>query len=84
MLTEWSGLTSDRFLGAVFAPGADVPRINGKGNEVGALEEAVVAKGAEVAGRFFCRGRFLFLVREHPTGNDLEDARRFAREVAEG
>ena len=54
----------------------------GKGKEVGALEEAVAAKGAEVAGSFFCRGRFLFLKRDHPTGNDLENARRFAREVA--
>jgi flavodoxin I len=54
----------------------------GKGKEVGALEEAVVAKGAEVAGSFFCRGRFLFLKRDHPTSKDLENARRFAREVA--
>ncbi len=54
----------------------------GKGKEVGALEEAVVAKGAEVAGSFFCRGRFLFLKREHPTSDDLGNARRFAREVA--
>jgi flavodoxin len=54
----------------------------GKGKEVGALEEAVAAKGAEVAGSFFCRGRFLFLKRDHPTSKDLEDAKRFAREVA--
>ncbi|MHC4638811.1 MAG: flavodoxin family protein [Planctomycetota bacterium] len=55
----------------------------GKGKEVGALEEAVAAKGAEVAGSFFCRGKFLFFInREHPTSNDLGNARRFAREVA--
>jgi flavodoxin I len=54
----------------------------GKGKEVGALEEAVAAKGAEVAGSFFCRGRFLFLKRDHPTNKDLEHARSFAREVA--
>ncbi len=56
----------------------------GKGKELGALEEAVTAKGAEVAGRFFCRGRFLFLKRDHPTGKDLKNARIFAREVAKG
>ena len=40
----------------------------GRGKEVGALEEAVVAKGAEVAGRFFCRGEFLFVVnRKRPS-----------------
>jgi len=54
----------------------------GKGKEVGALEEAVVAKGAEVVGSFFCRGRFLFLKRDHPTSKDLGNARKFAREMA--
>ena len=54
----------------------------GKGKEVGALEEAVTAKGAEVAGRFHCRGRFLFLVNPtRPSGEDLRNARAFAREV---
>lgn len=57
----------------------------GRGKEAEALEEAVVAKGAEVVGRFFCKGDFLFLVnRNHPTSEDLEDARRFARETASG
>lgn len=55
----------------------------GKGKEVGALEEAVAAKGADVAGRFFCKGEFLFLAnRTHPTSNDLGNARKFAREMA--
>jgi flavodoxin len=57
----------------------------GRGKEAEALEEAVAAKGAEVVGRFFCKGDFLFLVnRNHPTSEDLEDARRFARETASG
>ena len=57
---------------------------NGRGEEVGALEEAVTAKGAEVAGQFFCKGEFMFLVnRKRPTSKDLEDARAFAREMAE-
>ncbi len=55
----------------------------GRGKEAEALEDAVAAHGAEVVGRFFCKGDFLFLVnRNHPTGKDLEDARRFAREMA--
>ncbi len=54
----------------------------GKGKEVGALEEAVTAKGAEIAGRFHCRGRFLFFInRKHPTSKDLGNARAFAREM---
>ena len=55
----------------------------GKGKEVGALEEAVAAKGAEIAGRFFSRGKFLFFInRKHPTSDDLGNARKFAREMA--
>jgi flavodoxin I len=55
----------------------------GQGKELGALEEAVTAKGAEVAGRFFCSGEFLFLVNhKHPNGKDLGNARSFAREMA--
>ncbi len=57
----------------------------GRGKEAEALEEAVAARGAEVVGRFHCKGDFLFLVnRNHPTSQDLEDARRFARETASG
>ena len=56
----------------------------GKGKELGALEEAVAAKGAEVAGSFFCRGRFLFLKRDHPTSKDLDKAKGFARRIAQG
>ena len=55
----------------------------GRGRELAALEELVVARGAEVVGRFFCSGQFLFLVNHgHPTSQDLADARRFAREMA--
>jgi flavodoxin I len=58
---------------------------DGRGREVGALEELVAAKGAEIVGRFFCKGEFLFLInRNHPTSEDLGDARRFAREMADG
>lgn len=57
----------------------------GKGRETGALEDAVAAKGGEVIGRFFCRGRFLFLINPtRPSRSDLRDAKRFAREMAEG
>ena len=56
----------------------------GKGKEVGALEAAVTAKGAEMVGRFHCKGRFVFFInRKHPTSEDLGNARKFARELVE-
>jgi flavodoxin I len=57
----------------------------GKGREVGALEQAVSTKGADVIGRFHCKGEFLFFInRNRPTSEDLENARNFARQVADG
>jgi len=56
---------------------------DGKGKEVEALEETVTAKGAKISGRFYCKGEFLFIInRKHPTSEDLENARKFARELA--
>ena len=57
----------------------------GRGREVGALEQAVSTKGADIVGRFHCKGEFLFLInRNRPTSEDLENARIFARQVAGG
>ena len=57
----------------------------GRGREVEALEEAVSAKGADIVGRFHCRGEFLFLLnRNRPRSEDLENARAFARQVTGG
>ena len=55
---------------------------NGKGKEVEALEETLTAKGAKISGRFYCKGEFLFFInRKRPTSEDLENARKFAREL---
>ncbi len=54
----------------------------GKGREVEALEKMVTAKGAKVIGKFHCKGKlFFFINRKHPTSDDLENARKFAREL---
>tara|TARA_B100001971_G_C17939889_1_gene407088 strand:+ start:148 stop:567 length:420 start_codon:yes stop_codon:yes gene_type:complete len=54
----------------------------GKGREVEALEKMVTVKGAKVMGKFYCRGKlFFFFNRKHPDNKDLENARKFAREL---
>jgi len=54
----------------------------GKGREVEALEKIVTAKGAKVMGKFYCKGHILFFInRKHPDNKDLENARKFAREL---
>ena len=53
----------------------------GKGDEVKALEKMVTAKGAKVMSKFYCKGKFLFFSRKHPTPEDLENAKKFASEL---
>jgi len=54
----------------------------GKGREITALGKMVKAKGAEVIGKFYCKGKFLFFIsRKHPDSDDLENARIFAGEL---
>jgi len=56
----------------------------GKGKEIGLLEQALSAKGANIVGRFHCKGEFLFLLnRNRPSSDDLENARAFALQVAD-
>ncbi|RXE56253.1 flavodoxin [Methanoculleus taiwanensis] len=55
----------------------------GAGNEVKGMEAAVKGKGAEVIGRYFCKGQMaLFFSRGHPNPADIDAARTFAREMA--
>lgn len=49
---------------------------------IAVMKDALLAKGATVIGDFSCRGKFLFTNRGHPSAQDLEDARKFAREMA--
>ncbi len=54
----------------------------GKGREIAALEKMVTAKGAKVMGKFYCKGKlFFFINRKHPDNKDLENAKKFAREL---
>lgn len=51
------------------------------GEEIQEMEAALKAKGAVIAGKFNCEGRFLFFNLGHPNAKDLENARRFAQEM---
>ena len=54
----------------------------GKGREVEALEKMVMAKGAKVMGKFYCKGKmFFFINRKHPDNKDLKNAKKFARKL---
>jgi flavodoxin len=51
---------------------------------IDAMAEELTKKGATVLGRYHCRGKFLFTNRGHPDEKDLENAKKFAREMVGG
>lgn len=55
----------------------------GAGLEVRGMEEALKQKGANIIGNYYCKGRAFVVVNiGHPGRDDLEGARKFAREMA--
>lgn len=56
----------------------------GAGKEVEAMAEMLKRKGAEVKGGYHCKGRAFFIVNIGMPGKaDLDDARKFAREMVD-
>jgi flavodoxin I len=53
----------------------------GKGLEVLEMEKALNAKGACIKGKFFCRGKFMFFNRGRPNDEDINEAKRFAKQM---
>jgi flavodoxin I len=52
------------------------------GMEVGLMATALTHKGATVLGRYHCKGKaFLLFSTGHPNQEDLDGARKFAREM---
>lgn len=55
----------------------------GEGLEVRGMEEALKQKGANIIGNYYCKGKAFVVVNiGHPGRDDLEGARKFAREMA--
>jgi flavodoxin len=51
--------------------------------ELSIMEKQISNKGVEVVGRFNCFGRFAAVKMGHPTPDELDHARSFARTIAE-
>jgi flavodoxin len=48
---------------------------------IAVMEDALTKNGATVLGRYHCPGKFLFFNRDRPTMEDLDNAKKFAREM---
>lgn len=54
---------------------------SGQGLEVNEMENALTTKQACIKGKFFCKGKFLFANRKRPDDNDLDEAKKFAKDM---
>lgn len=48
---------------------------------IAVMADALTQKGAIILGSWHCRGKFLLLNRGHPDREDLDNAKKFAREM---
>lgn len=48
------------------------------------MADALKEKGATILGSWHCRGRFLFINRGKPDKEDLDNAKKFARDMLKG
>ncbi|MCX6696446.1 MAG: flavodoxin [Methanoregula sp.] len=53
----------------------------GSENMIAVMADALMKKGATILGNFQCRGKFLLMNRGHPNKEDLDNAKKFAREM---
>lgn len=53
----------------------------GKGIEVIGMEKILKREGAIITGKYYCKGKFLFIRKGCPTNKDLVDAKEFARSI---
>jgi flavodoxin I len=53
----------------------------GANNMIALMADALTQKGATILGNYHCRGKFLFTNRGHPGKEDLDNAKKFAREM---
>ena len=54
---------------------------DGSGKMTAVMADALKQKGATILGSYHCKGRFLVLNWSHPDKEDLENAKKFAREM---
>jgi len=48
---------------------------------IAVLADLLTKKGATILGSYHCRGKFLLMNRGHPNKEDLDNAKKFAREM---
>lgn len=74
-------IASGTFTGRKVALFGTSSSVAGSQKMIAAMADTLKQKGATVLGSYDCRGRFLFVNRSHPGKEDLDNAKKFAREM---
>jgi flavodoxin I len=54
----------------------------GEGKEIVVMETQLKDKNAHVNGKFFCQGKFWFGNKDKPNNEDLDNAKKFAKQMS--
>jgi flavodoxin I len=54
---------------------------SGQGLEVKEMQDQLISKNACIKGKFFCKGKIFFINRGRPNEEDLDKAKKFAKQV---
>jgi flavodoxin len=63
---------------AIFGTSAS---LTGGQKMIDAMSDSLKRKGATIVGSYRCKGKFFLVNRGHPTKEDLDNAKKFAREM---
>ena len=63
---------------AIFGTSASIA---GAQKMIATMEDALTKKGATILGSYHCRGKMFLVNRGHPSSEDLDNAKKFAREM---
>jgi flavodoxin len=74
-------IASGTFTGHKVALFGTSSSVAGSQKMITTMADALKSKGASILGSYDCRGKFLLLNRSNPSKEDLDNAKKFAREM---
>ena len=74
-------IESGNFLGRKVAIFGTSASLTGSQKLISAMTDILKQKGATILGNYHCKGKFILVNRGHPNKEDMDNAKKFAREM---
>jgi flavodoxin len=74
-------IESGNFLGRKVAIFGTSASLTGSQKLISAMTDILKKKGATILGNYHCKGKFILVNRGHPNKEDMDNAKKFAREM---